>query len=173
MRIVICYVDIRNRWIPNTKTWVKIHRGSRSNLKTFAGLPVCLPDSIKRLCLRVRVGISMGSLSRGDLLLFKVLLTLISFFRAASPTYGVVKKSTIIGQFTGRYSTLREHQIVNALRSMGWNGKKGSLFSRKPSVLHFTLKSGPNAPIAVLGMGLDLIAWMLNPMKYRQYCLMC
>lgn len=71
------------------------------------------------MCLRVRVGLASGSLARGDLLLFKILLSIISFFRCASPKYGVVKKSTITDPFKGKYETLDQSHIKRALRSMG------------------------------------------------------
>lgn len=78
-----------------------------------------LPDKVKLLCLRVRIGLASGSLARGDLLLFKILLSIISFFRCASPKYGIVKKSTITDPFGGKYETLEESHIKRALSTMG------------------------------------------------------
>jgi len=88
-------------------------------LTSFAGLPMCLPIRIKTLCLRVKQGIASGSLSRGDLVLFKLLLTVLSFFRATSPEWAEVKKETITGPFTGQCQTLDTKSIEKALKSMG------------------------------------------------------
>jgi hypothetical protein len=117
-RLVICYIDDRNRFTPSTDVWVKTHRGKRS-LTSFAGLPKCLPIRIKNLCLRVKVGIASGSLTRGDLVLFKLLLTALSFFRATSPEWAEVKKGTITDQFTGQCDTLPAKSIEAALKTMG------------------------------------------------------
>ncbi|QKI79964.1 RNA-dependent RNA polymerase [Erysiphe necator associated mitovirus 16] len=172
LRLVICYIDERNRFTPSTSIWVKTHRGKRS-LTSFAGLPMCLPIRIKTLCLRVKQGIASGSLSRGDLVLFKLLLTVLSFFRATSPEWAEVKKSTITDPFTGSCQTLQAKSIEVALKSMGWNGKKGGLFRSKPTIFQFSQKAGPNANLAILGIGIDLLGWMLRPKSYIQYCLMC
>jgi hypothetical protein len=110
--------------VTNPSVWVKTHRGQRS-LTSFAGLPMCLPIRIKALCLRVKQGIASGSLSRGDLVLFKLLLTAISFFRATSPEWSEVKKSTITDQFTGQSQTLPTKSIEQALKTMGWVPYKG------------------------------------------------
>lgn len=115
---MVCYVDERNRFLPSTSIWVKTHRGKRS-LSSFSGLPHCLPIRIKALCLRVKQGIASGSLSRGDLVLFKLLLTAISFFRATSPEWAEVKKSTITDPFTGTMMELPTKSIEEALKSMG------------------------------------------------------
>jgi hypothetical protein len=105
----------------------------------------------------VKQGIASGSLSRGDLVLFKLLLTALSFFRATSPEWSEVKKSTITDPFTGRCATLPAKSIEAALKSMGWNGKKGTLFKSKPSIFQFSQKAGPNANLAILGIGIDLL----------------
>lgn len=118
LRLVVCYVDERNRFVPSTSIWVKTHRGKRS-LTSFAGLPMCLPIRIKTLCLRVKKGIASGSLTRGDLVLFKLLLTALSFFRATSPEWAEVKKSSITDPFIGTCSTLDTKSIEEALKSMG------------------------------------------------------
>jgi hypothetical protein len=98
--------------------WVKTHKGKRS-LTSFSGLPICLPIRIKALCLRVKKGIASGSLTRGDLILFKLLLTALSFFRATSPKWSEVKKSTITDPFTGQSQLLPTKSIEVALKSMG------------------------------------------------------
>jgi hypothetical protein len=118
LRLVVCYVDERNRFTASTSVWVKTHKGKRS-LTSFTGLPMCLPIRIKALCLRVKKGIASGSLSRGDLVLFKLLLTAISFFRATSPELAEVKKSTITDLFEGTCMTLPTKSIEEALKSMG------------------------------------------------------
>jgi len=135
LRLCVCYVDVRNRFVPNNSTWVKCHRGDRSRLNTLAGIPVCLPKGIKELLQRVRVGLAQGSLSRVDLILYKLVLTALSFFRATSPNYSVIKKSTITGSFTGSCETLPIKEIESALKSLGWDGIRGSLFKSKPNML--------------------------------------
>jgi hypothetical protein len=67
----------------------------------------------------VKVGIASGSLSRGDLVLFKLLLTALSFFRATSPEWSEVKKSTIVDPFSGSSQLLPTKTIEEALKSMG------------------------------------------------------
>jgi hypothetical protein len=67
----------------------------------------------------VKKGIASGSLTRGDLVLFKLLLTALSFFRATSPKWSEVKKSTITDPFTGKGTTLETKSIERALKSMG------------------------------------------------------
>ena len=115
---MVCFVDERNRFTASNSIWVKTHRGKRS-LTSFAGLPMCLPIRIKALCLRVKQGIASGSLTRGDLVLFKLLLTVLSFFRATSPEWAEVKKSTITDPFMGTCATLPAKSIEVALKSMG------------------------------------------------------
>jgi hypothetical protein len=105
----------------------------------------------------VKKGIASGSLSRGDLVLFKLLLTALSFFRATSPEWAEVKKCTITDPFMGSDQYLPTKSIEDALRSMGWNGKKGSLFKSKPTIFQFSQKAGPNANLAILGIGIDLL----------------
>lgn len=97
---------------------MKTHRGKRS-LTSFAGLPKCLPIRIMILCRRVKQGIASGSLSRGDLVLFKLLLTALSFFRATSPEWAEVKKSTITDPFSGTSEYLPTKSIEDALKTMG------------------------------------------------------
>lgn len=173
LRLVVCYVDYHNKFHPNTKTWVKTHRGRRSDLQSFAGLPVILPHSVKLLCTRVRVGISRGSLNRGDRLLFKLVLSFLSFFRATSPRFSEAKFSTITAPFGGVCETLDSRVLGEALRSLERSAGRRLVFRHKPSIFMFTTKAGPNAPLAILGIGLDLVAWILTPNKYISYCLMC
>jgi hypothetical protein len=40
-------------------------------------------------------------------------------------------------------------------------------------MLQFSTKAGPNAPLAVLGIGFDLLGWMCRPKKWLEYCEMC
>lgn len=171
LRLVVCYVDERNRFTPSTSIWVSTHRGKRS-LTSLAGLPKCLPIRIKSLCLRVKQGIASGSLNRGDLVMFKLLLTALSFFRATSPKWAEVKKSTITEPFTGSDMLLPTKSIEVALKSMGWRGPKDRLFRSRPSIWQLSTKAGPNANLAILGIGIDLLGWMLRPKSWGQYCLM-
>jgi len=250
LRLVICYVDERNRFIPSSSVWVKTHRGKRS-LNSFSGLPMCLPIRIKTLCLRVKRGIASGSFSRKDQILFKLLLTCLSFFRATSPEWAEVKKSTITSDFSGSNQLLDPKSIEEALRSMGWReertiriitindwfnelfrkiqsgqpktiyeiwssetpwlilfdelyhltyfllfdysirGHFGRLrdvtwfpciswrrrvwnrfFTHKPTIFQMSTKAGPNANLAILGIGIDLLGWMLRPKSWGHYCLM-
>lgn len=86
-------------------------------------------------------------------MLFKLMVSVLSFFRATSPKYSVAKFSTITSGFTGCGETLPSAEIRQALADLGLQ----KLEVRKPSILWFSQKSGPNFPIATLGMGLDLI----------------
>jgi hypothetical protein len=84
---------------------------------------------------------------------FKLLVTVLAFFRACSPSWSEVKSSTITGSFTGVSEQLPQKEVVMALQSLGL----GKLSVRKPNLLQFSTKSGPNAPLAVLGIGFDLL----------------
>jgi len=64
-----------------------------------------------------------------------------------------VKTSTITGPFTGESEVLSESEIRLALKDLGI----GKLLVKKPNLFHFSMKAGPNAPLAVLGIGFDLI----------------
>jgi len=172
LRLVICYVDKHNRFYPNTKVWVKIHKGRRSNINSLAGLPVSLPQWFKDKCRSVKIGITSGSLTRRDLILFKLGVSVLSIFRCTSPKWSQWKVDTITAPLLeGACSTLPEKQIRFALKSMGLlKGKK--IFKSSPNIFQFSVKAGPNAPLAVLGIGLDLIGMMHNWNCYKGYCLM-
>lgn len=131
-----------------------------------------LPLKVKLLCIRVRKDMYKGSLSRVDLILFKLLCSALSFFRACSPSYGEVKVRTITGSFTGTSMVLPVPEVKQALRSMG-AGFGGTMFRSKPTIFQWTTKSGPNAYLSILGIGLDLTGWILQPKKYMEYCKMC
>jgi hypothetical protein len=118
------------------------------------GLPTVLTNSLKQLCYETKEGIYRGSLPRRTLLKFKLLVTLLAFFRATSPKFAEVKTSTITGSFTGTSETLNVSEIRSALGSLGILGK---FHVGKPNMFHFSMKAGPNAPLAVLGIGFDLI----------------
>jgi len=170
LRLCICYIDMKNRYSFDRSTWVKTH-GSRitseqRKLYSFSGLPTCLPMEFKNLLQRVRVGIYNGSLSRYDLVLVKLLFSALSFFRCSSPKYAPTKISTITGDFTGSSRTLDRDILIKAIESMGLTGQ---IFKSKASIINFSTKAGPNAPLAVLGLGIDLIAWMQNPAKWIDY----
>lgn len=171
LRLCICYIDIRNRYSFDRSTWVKTHgRGNKKSsfrkLYSFTGLPTILPLEVKNLLLRCRIGIYNGSLRRFDLVLVKLLFSVLSFFRCSSPNYAPTKVSTITGSFTGTSRTLDQEIIIKALASMG--ARKG-MFTSKASIINFSVKAGPNAPLAILGLGIDLIAWMQNPTKWLGY----
>lgn len=102
-------------------------------------------------------------------MLFKLMVSVLSFFRATSPKYARPKFETITDSFSGVKETLPQKEIRQALLDLGIQ----KLVVKKPSVFWFSTKSGPNFPIATLGMGLDLIAWIMQPTKWGQYFLMC
>lgn len=85
---------------------------------------------------------------------FKLFITLLAFFRATSPKYAEVKTSTITGAFTGTSETLSVSEVSSALKSLGI---LGHFRVGKPNMFLFSMKAGPNAPLAVLGIGMDLI----------------
>jgi hypothetical protein len=60
--------------------------------------------------------------------------------------------------------------VTKALSTLGLGR---GLSVGKPSLLLFSVKAGPNSPIATLGIGFDLLGWMARPNKYWLYCLMC
>lgn len=149
MRLVICFIDSHNKTVYDTQTWVaRIKKGP------LKGLPACLPNPVKLLCKETRDGIYCGSLPRITLIKFKLLVTLLAFFRATSPAWSEVKTSTITDPFSGVSETLDESMIRQALIDLGIT----RLSVKKPNMFLFSMKSGPNAPLAVLGIGFDLIA---------------
>jgi hypothetical protein len=118
-------------------------------------MPKILPTKVKFKLVEIKKGISSGSLTRTDLIYIKLLLSILSFFRATSPDYAVTKVETITGNFTGTCLFLPETEIRGALKSMN---SKVLTFRSKPSLYFNSYKAGPNSSIAVLGIGLDLVA---------------
>lgn len=169
MRLTICSIDMRNKYLKDTNTWVRTHRSRMLSLDNFHGMPSILPTKVKFKLVEIKKGISSGSLSRTDLIFMKLLLSILSFFRATSPEFSETKTKTITGKFTGTCLFLPENEIRAALKTMeSWKLR----FRSKPSLYFNSYKSGPNSTIAVLGIGLDLIAWIMRPKSYIQYCLM-
>lgn len=139
-------------------TWVARVKDEKS---PYFGLPTILGTNVFKLCYEVKIGINSGSLSRIILIKFKLLLTLLSFFRAASPEFADIKVQTITGAFSGISEEINPTEIREALKDLGLL----TLKVKKPRLLQFTTKSGPSSPLAVLGIGFDLIGWMCNPSK--------
>jgi hypothetical protein len=166
LRLVVCYVDPHNVTKYDTKTWVSRHKRKGP----LQGLPTVLTNKLKQLCVETKEGILRGSLPRITLLKFKLLLTLLAFIRATSPKFAEIKTSTITGSFTGTSETLSVSEVSKALKSLGI---LGNFHVGKPNMFHFSMKAGPNAPLAVLGIGFDLLGWMCRPNKWLEYCLMC
>jgi len=149
-------------------------------------MPVILPTNLKHRLVKVRYGLQSGSLTRQDQIFVKLLFSILSFFRATSPVFSKANFKTITRKFTGNCMFLPEKEIRMALMSMGFNSihaqrlnsgrehfgetpiykgvsstyglNRKPLFSSKPSLFLHSTKSGPNSTIAVLGIGLDLIA---------------
>jgi len=165
-RLVICFVDPHNKTVYDTKTWVGRVKKKGS---PFNGLPKVLPNKVKSLCCETKEGIRNGSLPRIVLVKFKLLLSVLAFFRATSPKFSEPKFETITSPFGGQCEYLPEEEIKVALRNL----KIDNFREKKPSIFHFTTKAGPNAPLAVLGLGFDLLGWMVRPRKWWSYCLMC
>jgi len=170
--LTLCAIDPRHNYRKNDKVWVKTHRSRKLSLDNFHGMPCILPLGVKLKLVSVKKGLSTGSLPRTDLLFVKLLFSILSWFRAASPDYSETKIKTITGEFTGEVLELDPKLLRKALLSMKipMNGK---MFKSKPSLLFNSTKAGPNSTIAVLGIGLDLVGWIMTPRSYIQYCLMC
>jgi hypothetical protein len=152
--LVVQYLDPRSRPLYSSKIWVKIHKGKLS-INSFSGLPTVLPQSIKELLRSAKQGIHNGSLRRGLLIQVKLILSLLSFFRACSPKYRKVDWGSIESPFTGKSRTLGKIELSNAIRSLGITTLTKSI--GKPSIFFASAKVGPNLPVASLGLGLDLI----------------
>jgi hypothetical protein len=90
--------------------------GSRNS---FFGLPCCLSYQWKVFLVDFRVALRAGCLSRKELILFKLFVSALSFFRATSPEYSQAKFSTISGEFTGRSQELPITEIRQALKDLG------------------------------------------------------
>lgn len=149
-------------------------------------MPLILPTNLKHRLVKVRHGLQSGSLTRQDQIFVKLLFSILSFFRATSPSFSKANFKTITRKFTGSCMFLPEREIRMALMSMGFNSihakrinssrdhfgetpiykrvpatfgsDRKPLFSSKPSLFLHSTKTGPNSTIAVLGIGLDLIA---------------
>jgi hypothetical protein len=76
---------------------------------------------------------------------------------------------SITAPFNGVETKLDQQELKNALKSLGIT----TLRVGKPSIFWASSKSGPNLPVATLGLGLDLIGWILRPQKWYEYCLIC
>jgi len=168
LRLVVQYLDPRSKPLYSSEIWVKIHKGKLS-VKKWSGLPVVLPRKIKVLLQRCKESIHNGSLQRGHLIKLKLVLSMLSFFRACSPAYRKVSWDSIVKPFQGNKTTLDQQELKNALKSLGITTLKVG----KPSIFWASSKSGPNLPVATLGLGLDLIGWILRPQKWYEYCLIC
>jgi len=164
LRLVIQYLDLKSLPLYNSKLWVKIHRGKKDKLGWY-GLPCVLPDKIKNTLLETKSGIYSGSLPRGQLIKVKLILSMLSFFRACSPKYSEVSWDSITGPFVGESTTLDETRLRLALKSLGITTLKVG----KPSIFWASGKAGPNFPVATLGLGLDLIGWIQRPTKWKTY----
>jgi len=167
LRLTICSLDLRNKYLKDNKTWVKTHNCRNLSLDNFHGMPCILPTKVKFRLVDIKKGISSGSLTRTDLVFVKLLLSVLSFFRATSPDFSETKTQTITGNFTGECLFLPRDEVTGALRSMN---SKNLKFKSKPSLYFNSYKSGPNSTIAVLGIGLDLVAWIMRPKQYFTYC---
>lgn len=172
MRLILVFLDSKATLVKDSSTWVRTHR-RRKAITNMGGLPTILPSQVKVRLMKIRIDLMNGSLRRTDLLWLKLLLTLISFFRACSPVYAVVKTTTITGEFSGTTRVLGTEEIRKALEILGW--RKRSLLSQirgKGSVINFSTKAGPNASLSVLGIGLDLVGYMHQPKLWVKYCRM-
>lgn len=86
---------------------------------------------------------------------FKLLSSLLVFFRASCPTGKVrVNYSSIVSPFTGSREVLEGDKIVHSLASCGVKPIK----CHKPKLLRPSSKAGPNGNNAILSMGIDLLA---------------
>lgn len=160
LRLTVQYLDPRAQVLYDKATYVARHKG-KIRLNTFNGLPKILPLPVKFLLRDIKCGLFRGSLPRGQLIQLKLVLTMLSWFRAASPKYSKTNFGTITNPFVGVSETLDTTELVEALKRLGIM----TLQVKKPSVFHASPKAGPNFPIATFGIGLDLLAWIRDPKK--------
>jgi len=99
-------------------TWVKRHVGKPS-LNNFSGLPKILPYQVKILLRDVKRGLFAGSLPRGLQIQLKLILSMLAWFRAASPKYSETKYTSVTQPFTGVSETLDVWELRRALKSLG------------------------------------------------------
>jgi hypothetical protein len=78
----VCFVDPHNKTTYSTETYVARHKKKGT---VWFGLPCILPNKVKNVCVATRIGVTNGSLPRVTLLQFKLIITMLSFFRATSP----------------------------------------------------------------------------------------
>lgn len=168
LRLTVQYLDPRANALYDKVIWVKRHTGKPS-LNNFSGLPKILPFKVKLLLRDVKRGLFAGSLPRGLQIQLKLILSMLSWFRAASPKYSETKYTSVTKQFTGISETLDAWELRMALKSLGIT----TLRVGKPSIFWASSKAGPNFPIATFGLGLDALGWVMRPKKWLQYFLMC
>jgi len=168
LRLVVQYLDPKSKNLYNSKLWVKIHKGNKDKLGWY-GLPKVLPNSIKNTLCDAKSRIYSGSLPRGLLIRVKLILSMLSFFRACSPKYSKVSWSSITDPFNGESTTLSYIRLRKALKSLGITTLKVG----NPSIFWASSKAGPNFPVATLGLGLDLIGWIQRPWKWWAYVKIC
>jgi hypothetical protein len=160
MHLVLLYLDSSTIKVADYSVWVKKHKNHKTKCsksgKSFYNLPVKLPFVTKVFLVQVREMILRGSLPRNHLITLKLLLSALSFFRCCSFMGSKPKITTITGLPTGKI-TLPIDDIRLGLKKLKLNRLK----VMKPSIRkHFSLKGGPNFPIAVFGIGMDTIAWI-------------
>ena len=107
LRLVIQYLDPGTKRLFNSKVWVKIHKGNKDKLGYY-GLPVVLNEKVKSLLKEAKYEIYSGNLTRVRLIQVKLILSLLSFFRACSPKYSKVDYESVTSPFTGVSKTLDE-----------------------------------------------------------------
>jgi len=168
LRLVVQYLDPRAKPLFQQRLWIKTHKRKNRSTHSLSGLPIILPLKVKLFLNAVRRGIESGSLPRGQLIRVKLLLTLLSFFRACSPSFRKVSWDSIVKPNLGD-STLNVVELEAALKSLGITTIKVG----NPSIFYASSKAGPNFPVATIGLGLDLIGWIMRPRKWYEYCLIC
>lgn len=97
--------------------------------------------------------------------LIRALISTLSIFRAMSPKVWIPKFSTVTNPFQGISEVFDSELLHKGLKSLNAvNYFKGRRL--KEPVFFLSNKSGVNAKIAYLSMGLDLLALLRNPTIY-------
>lgn len=155
MRLLLCFLSEEE--IIEDKVKVKRYKN---------GLPKLLGERGAMIIAQLRNSQDWKSI-RSASYLVKVLLSIISMFRAMSPEH-VIKFDSVVKPFDGQYQTVGKDDLRVALGKLGIQ----KLELKSPKFL-WSNKAGVNANRAWVSYSLDLIAMIESPLIWTNYIKYC
>jgi hypothetical protein len=137
--------------VHNNKTWVSHYKDGLPRIIGNAGRLEL--ESVKQA---LNSGLQASPFSRA-------LISLISIFRAMSPKDHIPKFGTITDPFNGVSETLPQELVKEAIDSLVKSCGSRLPWKLRSPTFFLSTKSGVNANVAYLSVGLDLLAIMRNP----------